>query len=151
VTAGLRPLTVRQSWASAIAYGGKRVENRSWPAPPWLTGLAVHAGSGIDWDAPPEAWTAAGLAPYRRGARRANWTASLPLGAVIAVAELAGCHHSDDCGHCSAWSEPGSWHWELRDVRPLRAPVPCRGKLGLWRLPEHAEKGVREQLEDSRA
>lgn len=149
----IKALTLRQPWAHCIAHLGKQVENRSWPVR-YRGLLAIHAGAG--WDAAAERDLTT-LAAWR------DWSASLPhpnvtgplrknavhvdFGAVIAVAELAGCHHSDDCGHCSAWSQPDSWHWLLRGVRPLRAPVPCKGKLGLWRLPEHAEKGVREQLE----
>jgi hypothetical protein len=154
----LRALTVRQPWASAIAYGDKRVENRTWTAPQWLTEFAVHAGSGTDWDAPPEAWAAAGLPPYRRGDRQAAWSASLALGAVVAVAETSGSHPhcraaagapcgADGSEMCSAWAIPAHHHWVVTRVRPLAKPVPCRGMLGLWRLPGDVEKAVREQLE----
>jgi hypothetical protein len=40
----------------------------------------------------------------------------------------------------------GQFHWELSGVRSLW-PVPCKGALGLWRLPEDAEKAVSAQLE----
>jgi hypothetical protein len=62
--AGIRGLTIRQPWASAIAFGDKRVENRSWPTA--YRGLvAIHAGLSVDWDAAEKAWPAAG--PSRRG------------------------------------------------------------------------------------
>jgi len=151
--AELRALTVRQPWAHMIAHCGKNVENRGRQTR-YRGLLAVHAGAASRWDRSGEqsplvrqAWRECGHLPAHLD-RGSPW---INLGAVIAVAELAGCHHSDECGRCSAWSQPDGWHWELRDVRPLRAPVPCKGKLGLWRLPEYAEKGVREQLEDSRA
>lgn len=38
---------------------------------------------------------------------------------------------------------------KLANARPLSEPVPCRGMLGLWRLPEEAEKAVRAQLEET--
>jgi hypothetical protein len=61
-----------------------------------------------------------------------------------------GFHHmgANDCGFgfCSPWSMSGQFHWELSGVRSLW-PVPCKGALGLWRLPEDAEKAVRAQLE----
>ena len=32
-------------------------------------------------------------------------------------------------------------------ITALREPVPCKGALGFWRLPEGVEKAVRAQLE----
>ena len=153
----MRALTVRQPFASAIAFGDKRVENRG-KSIAYRGPLAIHAGLAVEWPAVPMAWTAAGLTPYSQGAPRKAWRVSLPLGAVIAVADLAGCHDYAECADglaeadrgelrwCSPWAWEWQWHWVLRDVRPLREPVPCRGMLGLWRLPEDVEKAVRDQL-----
>jgi hypothetical protein len=159
----MRALSVMQPWIGAITYSDKRVENRGWPAPDWIIGrtIALHASKGPDWGAPDRAWTACGLAPYRAGpnAPRRAWTASLTLGAVLAVATITGCHHSMDCrchhdegprergSLCTPWSASGQFHWVLAGVRPLAEPLPCRGALGLWRLPGDVEKLVREQME----
>jgi hypothetical protein len=162
--AELRTLTVKPPWSHLIAKCGKLVENRGWPAR-FRGLLAIHAGLG--WDAAAERDTTA-LAAWR------DWSASLPhpnitgplrksaihvdLGAVVAVAELSGCHDSEECmlpawsevpgvrSGCSDWAARGQFHWTLRQVRPLPVPVPCKGKLGLWRLPEDVEKAVRAQL-----
>ena len=154
----LRALTIRQPWCSAITFGGKRVENRTRPTRHRGL-LALHAGLAVDWHVPEAAWFAAGLTPYLPGGRRSAWTASLPLGAVIAVANLTACHADTECEdqaaeedrgelrYCSPWAMRWSWHWVLADVRPLPEQVPCRGALGLWRLPEDVETRVREQLE----
>jgi hypothetical protein len=153
-----RALSIQQPWASAIAYGPKRVENRTWSAPPWIIGqtIALHASKGPDWDAPEKAWIAAGLVPYRYGDPRKAWTASLVLGAVVALAEVTGCHHATGCPVsggdapwplCSPWAARGQFHIVLDHVRPLRIPVPCKGALGLWKLPADVELAVREQLE----
>jgi hypothetical protein len=83
----------------------------------------------------------------------------MPFGAVAALAEVAGCHHATDCfghspesgnyrGYCSPWAAAGQFHIVLTNVRPLATPVPCRGMLGLWRLPDDVEKAVREQMEE---
>jgi ASCH domain len=142
----MRGLSVQQPWAAAIAYGPKTVENRTWPAPGWAlrTMIAIHASKKPDISARPpdgESWPMA---------------QRMHLGAVIAVATLAGCHLSPDfggiCGAtrplCSPWSARDQYHWLLADVRPLPEPVPCRGMLGLWRLPENVEKAVRARLEE---
>ena len=156
----MRALTVRQPYASAIALGPKRVENRTRKT--YYRGvLAIHAGLAVNWLAADRAWIAAGLAPYVRGASRRAWTASLWLGAVVAVADVTGCHWHDrdqGCGSgahrighltCSEWAMRGQWHWELDNVRPLAEPVACKGALGLWTLPDDVERQVRARLEQS--
>jgi hypothetical protein len=147
----MRALSIQHPWGAAIAYGTKRVENRTWPAPRWAIEqmIAIHASKKPDISARPpagESW------PMER---------RMYLGAVIALAEVAGCHHSDECmlpanialpgAGCSRWAVRGQFHIELANVRPLPDPVPCKGMLGLWRLPEDVEKAVRVQLEDGRA
>lgn len=153
----MRALSIMQPWCSAIAFADKRVENRTWRPPEWITGrrIALHASKRPDWDAPDMAWTAAGLAPYEPGAPRKARTAGLPLGAVIAVATVTGCHPPYSICNptgipetaCTRWSAWGQYHWLLDDVHPLPEPVPCTGALKLWPLPEAVEKAVRAQLE----
>jgi hypothetical protein len=167
--AELLALTVKAPWSHFIAHCGKTVENRGWRMD-YRGDLAIHAGAYSGWDKAAEtspvaleAWRrwatipATGLlaAPLTRAAAYSWFT----FGAVIAVVEVTGCHHSDDCTHaqrlihpggstgCSPWAARGQWHSELANVRPLADPVPCRGRLGLWRLPEDVEKAVRAQLE----
>lgn len=167
--AKLLALTVKAPWSHFIAHCGKTVENRSWRMD-YRGDLAIHAGAYSGWDKNAETspvaleawkrwvpkWTTPGLpaAPLTRADAYSHFT----FGAVIAVAEVTGCHHSDDCTHprhlihpggstgCSPWAVRGQWHIELAEVRPLADPVSCRGKLGLWRLPEDVEKAVRAQL-----
>ena len=152
----MRALTVRQPYAHMIARCGKTTENR--PKPVRYRGLiAVHAGAYSRWDQAgaddPQCrrawyeWAAALPHPNVTGPLRRE-AIHLDFGAVIAVAVVAGCHdatYAEACS-CSPWARPRSWHWELADVRPLTRPVPCRGMLGLWRLPDDVEKSVREQM-----
>lgn len=37
----------------------------------------------------------------------------------------------------------GPFGWALDEIRPLAEPVPCKGALGLWRVPEHIEHLMR--------
>ena len=148
----MRALTIWQPYASAIAFGDKRVENRTQPLA-YRGLLAIHAGLAVEWGASDKAWIAAGLTPYKAGSERAAWTASLALGAVVAVAEMTGCHRDGNCylhGHpsgiCSPWAVHFQWHYQLAEVRPLAEPVPCKGARGLWTLPEEVESAVRAQL-----
>ena len=165
-------LTIRQPWEWAIEYG-KPVENRSWEmkhrGPLWL-----HAGARSRWDPAGEANPLVRLEWEQHVRRIPGWpglpssdvelgrkTTLMPFGAVSALAEVTGCHHSDECmlpasavpsgvnaGCCPSWAFRGQWHIELADVRSLRDPVPCKGMLGFWRLPEAVEKAVRAQLSE---
>lgn len=141
----MRALTIRQPWASLIATGVKRYETRSRPTR--VRGrIAIHAGLAL---------------PFRRGITRCMapdvtvfhfwrdglWIETgaglqremrrLPLGAVVATAELVDCVRTEDTGtptlerRLGDWT-PGRWAWELADVRPLAEPVPARGKQGWW-------------------
>jgi hypothetical protein len=93
----------------------------------------------------------------------ASWPPKLALGAVVAVATITGCHLHDmdkHCGEygieacagvlCSQWAQLEQWHWQLGDQRPLAEPIPCKGALGLWTVPEDVESAVRAQIEVSR-
>jgi hypothetical protein len=166
----LRALTVRPPWSWAILHG-KDVENRSWETK-YRGPLLLHGGSRSRWDPDGEcsplvreAWAArARSRPEAHNSicllrRTTNW---MPFGAVVALVEVAGCHHAADCfghseasghygGYCSPWGQPDCWHWVLRDVRPLPDPVPARGWLGLWRPTPDTERAVMEQLEASHA
>jgi hypothetical protein len=162
-------LTVRNPWAWALLHG-KPVENRSWPVnyrgPLWL-----HAGARSRWD-PDGAASPLVRAEWDQHVRRIpGWpglpcsdielgrkTTLVPFGAVTALLEITGCHYSDECmlpasvlpacgrTGCSPWAARGQWHIERAVRFVLPEPVPCRGALGLWRLPEDAERAVREQL-----
>jgi len=154
----VRALTVRPPWSHLIAFCGKTVENR--PRPMRYRGqLAIHAG--LTWDSAAEssptavvAWRrwADSLPPPNIAGRLRRDALHVTFGAVVAVAEVAGCHHSGECmpdgvHGCSPWAIRGQWHIVLAGVRPLGEPVPCTGRLGLWKLPADAGKAVRDQLE----
>jgi hypothetical protein len=123
-------LTIWQPCTDAIAFGDKDVENRSWPAPPWIIGeeIGFHAGRTLGLATAPPcgcSWPEASLP----GGQRVR-------GAVIATVVVAGCHHERQCrsGPCSPWIAARQWHWDLADRRPLAAPVPARGFRQLWQL-----------------
>jgi activating signal cointegrator 1 len=164
--APLRALSIRQPWLWAICTEHKGPENRT-RRTHYRGPVALHAG---------KVWDAAAVMPVPAAASRLRaLTAAVRLatghvpgslylttGAILAVAELAGCHHAADCGgsdwqdgrrlpfrYCTPWAQPGLWHWELTGVRLLAEPVPCKGALGLWPVPGDVERAVRVQLEES--
>lgn len=123
----MRALTVWQPYATAIMQHGKDIENRPWAPPAGLyrQRIAIHAGLRINRVAVAAAAAAGDVLPD-----------PLPTGALLGLVRIVGAHHADTCDcACSAWAEPGCWHWELADPRPFPTPVPCRGYQRLWTVP----------------
>ncbi len=122
-------LTVRQPYAWAIIKGAKDVENREQKRM-YIGRLHIHAGRtemtgcvdeivgrvakhfGVSFSEM--------LDDYHRHVSRG-------LGAVIGSVHMFGCAVQ----HESEWFE-GRYGYLLRDPKPLREPVPCRGWPGFF-------------------
>lgn len=155
-------LTVHQPWAWALL-NAKPVENRTWKlgykGPLWL-----HAGKA--WDEAGEssplvrvAWREhAGMVealtqqPTAEDMVLSPGSALIRSGAVLAMLEVHGCHHADDCTSggtrelCSPWAARGQYHIEVRVLARLPSPVPCRGRQKLWALPREVEHAAQAQI-----
>ncbi|GAA4221417.1 hypothetical protein FHR32_005076 [Streptosporangium album] len=135
----MKALTVRQPWAWAIGYAGKDIENRTWDTTHRGL-LAIHAGARWDGD------DAAARVFELAGAYVLKTTVS----AIVAVVELVDVCAVDgftDCCKCGKWAFGFQRHWRLANPRPLVEPVSCKGRLGLWNLPEDVEAAVLRQIE----
>ncbi len=150
----VRSITVRQPWASCIASShadAKRVENRGRPTS-YRGPIAIHAARTAD--------TAADTDPRITGLFGPDPRLGRPVGAVIAVADLADCHQAtldwadtaDPRPCCTPWGErwyngAPAWHLVLANVRVLDTPVPARGQIGVpWNLPADVAAQVNTQL-----
>lgn len=146
----MKALTVQQPWAWAIALGAKKIENRtqSWRH---RGPLAIHAGARVSE-------RGVGMVPELMA--RDGWGSADSIrqwmleeivhGAVIAVTDLADVHWTVASDCCGTWAEQAYTevtssgvrrrtevaHLVLDDVLALNEPVPCKGRLGLWNLPE---------------
>jgi hypothetical protein len=149
----MKAMTIRPPWSWAISHGPKRIENRVWERA-YRGRLAIHAGKGWDNDGEDsplvqQAWRDAGIDIYKIDPAYREIT----LGAVVAVADLVdicgkgvpGYDLDVPCG-CGPWAAEGQYHWRLANVRPLTDPIPCKGALGLWTLPDEVEAAVVAQL-----
>lgn len=134
-------MTLWQPWASLIAIGAKPWETRGRPPPRRLLGqrIAIHAAirqprlSELDDD------TAEAIT---RAFCDRGWLHTLPLGAIVCSAVLAGGLpveqvSADPFGDYG----PGRWAWRLTDVRPVDPPVPVKG-MQLWGWPWHVPENV---------
>ena len=156
----MKALTLTQPWATLVAVGENSIETRSWGTS-YRGPLSIHSAKGF----PRDARELCRMSPYREALRSHGYTdaLSLPLGAVIALAELVDVMtftrgtlrdvraraksgefptHEADFGDFS----PGRYGWVLKDVRALREPIPARGMLGLWEVSEDTQARINRQL-----
>lgn len=148
----MRALTLWRPWSDAVVNGPKRIENRPWRPWPSVVGtptlIAVHAGKKYDTDT--RGWDIAGWP----GGYEPPGDEDCPTG-VVGVARVVGYMDTrvmpvrregpvDDLDRDPWWVGPVGWL--LADVQALPEPVPCRGALGLWWLPDDVESAVLGQL-----
>lgn len=147
----MRALTIRQPWAFAITSLGKDVENRSRNIAGTYRGrVAIHAAKGVGTL---DEYFAASAAIRDLTGVFPMFHAPSRHGAVVAVAELVDVlppsyleNAERDDAWCSRWAMAGHHQLVLDDVRELAHPVPARGALGLWTLPDDVEEQVLAQL-----
>lgn len=139
----MKALTIKQPWAWAIVNGPKRVENRTWKPPLHIIGqrIAIHTGARIE--------KAELLAYTALGAWLEPTVVHLPVGAIVGTAIVAGYVAVNATGGVVAQTsgaqnyshrkDPwffGPVGWLLTDVRKLDNPLPCKGALSLWDVPD---------------
>ncbi|MBI4604468.1 MAG: ASCH domain-containing protein [Planctomycetes bacterium] len=123
----MRALTLRQPWAWAIIHAGKNVENRSWNTRIRGT-VAIHAGMGLD-----------GLEYLPRGVPRPR-AGDLVRGALVGLVDIVDVVERSR----SKWFF-GPYGFVLRNPRPLWKPIPCKGKLGFWKVPPRIVRAIEAQ------
>lgn len=137
----MKVITLHQPWAQAIALGLKHYETRSWGTR-YRGPVAFHAAKTI----PPYAREIARTFTERYG--------PLPLGVVVAVAELVDVHAAERVAGLSPREalfgnfDPGRLAWELQGMQRLAVPFPLRGVQGLVSLTPECERLIRLQLEE---
>jgi hypothetical protein len=145
----MKALSLTQPWATLVILGEKRIETRSWNS--YHRGpLAIHAAKTL----PAWARSSCTLSPFREVLLRHGipHPSALPLGAIIGTVEMHGSyefHHPDEptfvpCSeHERAFGDftAGRYGFLLRDARVIE-PIPCRGSLGLWDVPEEIARRI---------
>lgn len=117
----IKALTICQPYASLIADGQKRIENRTWSTT-YRGWLAIHAGTS-------KSYLRGEPIPY-----------GMPFGAVVAIAYLSHLFRltEDNYVWCkrqgSAYENhaEGPYCWVLSEVVALQEPITMRGARGLF-------------------
>jgi hypothetical protein len=136
----MKAITIRQPWATLVALGAKRIETRSWSTQ-YRGPLAIHASKSFT---PLDREHCHGRY-VRRRLREAGIEDpdDLPLGKVVAVAELVDCvrmtrefidrlKETRPGEYSFGFYRPGRWSWHLRKVRPVEPPARAHGRLSVW-------------------
>lgn len=143
-------ISLWQPWASLIAIGAKPFETRDWFPPKWLIGhrIAIHAAmKPMPRDVEDEE-------DFTKAFGGRGWRGTLPKGAIVCTAILAGAYQ---CGHSDRESvnvvrgvtgsralvrialdpfgdyAPDRVAWWLTDIEPLKVPLLRRGRQGFWK------------------
>jgi predicted transcriptional regulator len=117
----MRALTVRQPWAGLIVAGVKAVENRTWRPPADVIGerIAIHAG--------------------RHAVDACSYGVDTSArGAIVGTVRIVDVVRDAE----SVWAQPDCWHWMLDEASALTVPVPAKGRLGLWEVPDNILEAV---------
>jgi hypothetical protein len=120
--------------------GEKRIETRSWSTKFTAT-IAIHASKSFpdgDMDLCSE-W------PFKEALKAASihGPCDLPRGMILGTARIVVCRpasliepHISEQEKAFGNYGPSRFAWFLAEPFILAKPVPCRGALGLWEVPE---------------
>lgn len=164
----VRAISLTQPWATLLAAGIKTIETRSWAT--WHRGLLViHASKAMPKQAKDVA-SQYGTALVGLGYGDCD---QLPKGAIVGVCtvtevlEIHSLYHRHESAWCTAQAgplgkpptafpipyidcglgdySPGRYAWLTRGHQRT-APIPCKGALGLWRVPEDIHSSLAAEL-----
>lgn len=118
----MKCLSVRQPWADLIVKGVKDVENRAW-ATTYRGPLLIHAGLTMHPGALDTLARWHGIELDR---------SVLRFGVILGAVDLVDCRTKKT----SRWHERGYVGWYFEHPRRLRTPIPYKGRLRLFDVPD---------------
>lgn len=124
----MKALSIRQPWAWLILNAGKNIENRAWSTR--LRGrILIHAAQGMTRDEH-QAGQDTLIDTGNRTLELPGFT-NLPRGGIVGSVEIVGCVRWSN----SPWFF-GPWGFVLRNPRALAEPIPWKGQLGFFEVPD---------------
>lgn len=135
----MKALSIRQPWAWAILYAGKDIENRDWRCR--LRGrVLVHASQGMTFNEYDGALNfmhgVSETHPFPRGLTLPR-AAALTRGALVGSVEIVDCVSQS----ASPWFM-GTIGFVLRNPVAFKQPVPFKGSLGFFDVPDSVVAGA---------
>ncbi len=118
----MKCLTIKQPWTYLILNGFKDVENRCWETS-YRGPLLIHAGLTMHREA---------LAYLRRYHDMEVDRSLLQFGVILGAVDLVDCRKKKT----SRWHRREDYGWYLENPRRLRSPIPYKGQLKLYEVPD---------------
>lgn len=82
--------------------------------------------------------------PREKGGHLFDWS-TFHLPGIIGAVEFLGCSQA----HQSYWAMRGQYHWLLGRRVLFPEPIPCRGALKLWDVPQELHQQARDQYKQA--
>lgn len=140
----IKALSLWQPWASLKARGLKRHETRHWSTD-YRGPIAIHAAKTLDVAGAPDVLCLSAFGQF--------WHRELPLGAIVAIGQLAAVVPAEGLADNLTRADraagnfaAGRFAWRVEQLRPLKTPIPCVGRQGLfnWTPPADVEDRLGE-------
>lgn len=147
----MKALSIRQPWAGLIVAGYKDVENRGWFTP-YRGQLLIHASRTFEGDMETMRFIASrldvptGVAILQMRMKPFDHN----RGCIIGAAEIWNMQDIDMMPKDypqSGWRDWDQYGWYLRNPLLFPEPIPFRGQLGLFDVPDEL---VADQLKKAR-
>lgn len=128
----MKCLSIKQPFAWLICVGDKDVENRTWRTH-YRGPLLIHAGltfaKNVAFGGQDGVFLPPDFFEFTRGA-------------IIGQVGLIDCVTD----HQSRWATDGCWHWVLSNPVLFGRPIPYKGRLGLFDVPDEIIKGLSHEI-----
>lgn len=131
--AGQEPLfalSLKQPWIWAVLHAGKDIENRTWRSG-YRGRVILHASRSMDL---------AGVKYLQEAGFRVP--EELPMGAYLGEVTITECRPLAECA--SRWAF-GPWCYILERPVVYETPIPGRGRLGFYPVPEAVTRALEMQ------
>jgi hypothetical protein len=137
----MKALTIIQPWASLLAWGEKQYETRHWKPASMVKGelLAIHSGRKFGNEEREFCRQPLFRAALERHGASYITSETLPLGAVLAIAQLVAVWRTEDIVRSLSPQErafgnyqPKRFAWEVKILHVFETPIPAAGEQSLW-------------------
>jgi hypothetical protein len=134
----MQAISVRPPWAWAILHANKDVENRTWKTNMRGT-IAIHASQTMN-----RSYYEAAVKEIKKAAPGAKVPPyeAIVQGAIIGLVDVVGCEEHSN----SKWHVANHYGFVLAKPRSLREPIPCKGRLNFWEVPDDIARRILQEL-----
>ncbi len=146
----MRGLSIQQPYAQLCALGLKELETRSWRTN-YRGPVALHSSLQF----PGWCRKIMNVEPFRSALVLDGKFVELPLGKIVAIAEVVDCHRVTEeflrkltrREYAFGNYQIGRYAFRLAEVRPLRFAISWRGALGFWHVPDYLEEQLNYEVQ----